>query len=167
MHGEWFFIKDCFILGEGRSVKHPIPLNSHKPSSGSISGFTLKRKNHKGSAVSEISRYTHTHTNKHPVAFLIINIQFSSSIVLMDISLPGCYTRFSCTLIKWCSQQAKITIHPIPSPPPGLTNWPINEVYISKILPVHISTYILYALLYSLFKIFSWVFFSVLKIEFW
>ena len=45
--------------------------------------------------------------------------------------IPGCRTRFSYTLIKWCSQLAKITLFPslysIPS------YWPINETHINKI----------------------------------
>ena len=32
----------------------------------------------------------------------------------IDILLLGCCTRFLCTLIKWCSQLAKITIPPHP-----------------------------------------------------
>ena len=35
----------------------------------------------------------------------------------MDPLLLGCYTRFSCSLIKWNSQWAKITIPPLPYPP--------------------------------------------------
>ena len=48
-------------------------------------------------------------------------------------------TRFSCNLIKWCSELAKITIlsihplYPISSSPTGWTIWPINGVYIKKL----------------------------------
>ena len=50
----------------------------------------------------------------------------------IDILLLGCCTRFPCTLIKSCSQLAKITLpsNPLPSPPTGWTNWPINEVHV-------------------------------------
>ena len=56
----------------------------------------------------------------------------------MDIFLIGSYTRFSCSLIKWKTQRAKITIppfhplYPIPSPPTGWTNEPINEFRLSQ-----------------------------------
>ena len=53
--------------------------------------------------------------------------------------LLGCCTRFSCNLIKWCQQLAKMTVppfhslYPIPSSPTGWTNWSIIDVYISKL----------------------------------
>ena len=71
------------------------------------------------------------------------------SILLMDILLLGCCTRFSCTLKKWYSQLAKITIpsihplYPIPSPPNGWTNkWgPYYQSKLHKFFPLNISTY--------------------------
>ena len=57
----------------------------------------------------------------------------------IDILLLGCCTRFSCPLMKYNSQLAKLmmssinSFYPIPSPPNGWTNWPINEFHISKL----------------------------------
>ena len=54
----------------------------------------------------------------------------------IDILSVGCWTRFSCTMIKLL---AKITIslihpfYPIHSPPTRWNNWPINKVHISKL----------------------------------
>ena len=54
----------------------------------------------------------------------------------MDILLLGYCTRFSCPLIKWCSQLAKLTLPPIhplyktPSPPNGWTICTIHVVHI-------------------------------------
>ena len=49
--------------------------------------------------------------------YLLFSLFFSFTLTLFDckieILLLGCCTRFLCTLIKWCSQQAKIN-HPIP-----------------------------------------------------
>ena len=46
----------------------------------------------------------------------------------IDILLLGCCTGFSYTLIKWCSQLAKIIIpHPPPLPHPLTFNW-MNEL---------------------------------------
>ena len=88
----------------------------------------------------------------------------------MDLLLFGCCTRFSCTIIKLYSQLAKITIssihilRPIHSPPTGWTNWPINEVNISKlnwrqIIPCHnIHVYSVSILVsHIFFDIFHWV----------
>ena len=53
--------------------------------------------------------------------------------------LLGCCIRFSCILIKWYLQLARITIppikplYPIFSPPSGWTNWTISEVNFSKL----------------------------------
>ena len=72
------------------------------------------------------------------------NIQFSRYIiishfciiVILDILLLGCYTRFSCSVIKWNSQKTKLTISPIYpfypclSPHNGWTNWLINEFHV-------------------------------------
>ena len=57
------------------------------------------------------------------------------STLKMDILLLGCYTRFSCSLIKKHPQRAKIPIHPfIPTPPLiGWTNWPINEFHVRNL----------------------------------
>ena len=57
--------------------------------------------------------------------------------VWIDILLLWCCTRLSCTLIKCCSQLAKIKIqpslYPFPFPPTEWTNWQMNEVHISKL----------------------------------
>ena len=59
--------------------------------------------------------------------------------LIMDMSLPLSYTRFSCSLIKWNTQLAKITIppfhplYPIASPLTGWTNWPKKELHDSKL----------------------------------
>ena len=58
--------------------------------------------------------------------------------ISMDILLLGSYTRFSCSIIKWNTHQAKTTIpsfqlHPIPSSPTGLTHWPINKFHVRKL----------------------------------
>ena len=51
----------------------------------------------------------------------------------------GCCTTFLCTLIKCCSQLAKITIpsteplYTFPSPPTRWTNWPIKKFHVSKL----------------------------------
>ena len=77
-----------------------------------------------------------------------------SNIKIMDILLLGSYIRFSCSLIKWTTQRAIITIPPFtPSPLTGLTNWPINDrgekqpEFNTSYFLVIISTYILHLLL--------------------
>ena len=70
----------------------------------------------------------------------LFNSQFTSLnvyILTIDVLSLGCSTKFLCTLIKWCSQLAKITIlpdHPIYLlPSNGLRNWPINDVLVSNL----------------------------------
>ena len=89
--------------------------------------------------------------------FYVIVITYYCNNMRLDILLlgVGCFTRFSCTLIKYYSQLAKISISPIHtlysnlSPHTRWTNWPINHVHVSnkiwrQIFPCHISTCILY-----------------------
>ncbi len=55
--------------------------------------------------------------------------------VKMDILLLRFYARFLSKLIKWNSQRAKISIHPlysILSPPTGSMTWPMNELHVSN-----------------------------------
>ena len=58
---------------------------------------------------------------------------------LLDMFLLRSYTRFSCSLIKWNLQRAKITIPPLntfytnPLPPTRRTKWPINEFHVSQL----------------------------------
>ena len=64
----------------------------------------------------------------------VINRPLSPLSLSLCILLLGCCTRFSYTLIKRCTQLAKLTFHPlypITSPPSGGMNWPINVVHIS------------------------------------
>ena len=77
--------------------------------------------------------------------------------IIMDISLLGSYTRFSCSLIKWNMQRAKITIphlnplYLIPFLPFGWTKLLINEINVFNLnwrqfLHFIISTYFLHPL---------------------
>ena len=88
-----------------------------------------------------------------------ISKQEKQFLISLDILSLGCYTRFLCILTESCLQLAKITIfsihllYSIPSSFTECTNWPIDEVHISKpnwqqLSPVNISTYILYPFLF-------------------
>ena len=50
--------------------------------------------------------------------FFVIRYSLKLSYLLfsrkIDILSLGCYTKFLCSLIKWCSQLSKITIPPLP-----------------------------------------------------
>ena len=71
-------------------------------------------------------------------------------IITMDILLLRSYTRFSCSLIKWNLQWAKVTNfshNPIPSPPNGWTKWPyLSNPNRPQFFLWNISTYILHPL---------------------
>ena len=110
--------------------------------------------------------------NQNKSFFVKITMFKFHILTLIDILFLGSCTRFSFTLIKWCSQLVKITIPTLSHPLPSLINWPINKVQLSANFPMTIYPHKSYVHYYPIHcmcvnkKIINVNFMPVFKINF-